>query len=849
MAASTDTLLCPRCRRPVDVDRSGPGGRTREHCPSCGLVQTGEQVGRLRDIVARLETIARAQYALTAEATALRAEQGQLLRALDGTAFAPDRRRPAPESRPEVVRDVLLWLGSALVAVAALIFALFAWRRLGDTGRAGLLFAMTVLAAGAAYSLLKRLPATAEALGGLTLALFLVDWFVLRKGGVGAGLSVETWWAMGTGMAAGLSVAAAPWLRLQAVAAAVLVQVSAVLVVTRMDADWSVALGLALVAAPLAAVAGLLSRDRVWVPAAVVLACGLALMEVAALMVVEDLFVLGDGATSARLAAVLLAMALAPAAALGTAGAGSPARRNSLVAAAGASVVGAVAMLGAAVWTTPESLLAAVAVMGAGGIAVALVLPAPVRAGSLYAAGAALGVGVARLLEPVGEAMATPLSLLAGAWAATLGDRALDAAGAGLAFDAAIVALLALAGAAGLVLVRGRTLVPAPLAWGAGAAAVVGLVITAPLAAGAPIWAATLVTAVGALAAMSAAAIADRRGWPVPSLALAAAGLLGVTAGGWASATEAGTLTMLACVAAGAAVATAAARTAPFRQAFGALAVAATAGEGAAIAISAGGSTAHAGLVVAMVGGAALALGALWRHRAAEGVALEAVGAGALALGAAMAAGDEPWLAVVLTAATAWLMVAGSSPPRRLWLAAGAGTAVAATWTWLATFDVGLVEAYTLPAAAVALAAGVIARRRNLTVDSWAAFAPGLAIGLLPSVALVIVDGGLARPLIVTVSALVVLLAGAQTRLQAPMVLGAGALLIVGLDALWPVAARVPRWAAIGAIGLTLLWLGATAEHRLAQLKELGRRFRDLEPDGPMPPAQQGPLGPMGQSA
>ena len=824
MAASTDTLSCPRCRRPVDAER----------CASCGLVQTGEQVGRLRVIVDRLDTIARAQYALTAEATALRAEQGQLLRAL-GSTSGPERRRPAPESRPEVVRDVLLWLGSALVAVAALIFALFAWRRLGDTGRAGLLFAMTFLAAGAAYSLHKRLPATAEALGGLTLALFLVDWFVLRKGGVGAGLSVETWWAMGTGMAAGLSVAAAPWLRLQAIAAALLVQMSAVLVVTRLDADWSVALGLALVAAPLAAVAGLLSRDRVWLPAAVVLACGVALMDVAALMVVENLFVLGDGATSARLAAVLLAMALTPAAALWTAGAGSPARLSALVAAAGASVLGAVAMLAAAVWTTPESLLAAVAVLGAGGVAVALTLPAPVRAGGLYAAGAALGVGVVRLLEPVGEAVATPLSSLADAWAATLGDSALDAAGTGLAFDAAIVALLALTGAAGLALVRGRTLVPAPLAWAAGAAGVVGLVITAPLAAGAPIWAATLVTAGGAMAAMGAAAIADRRGWPVPSLALAgAAGLLGVTAGGWAAGTEAGTLTLLACVAAGAAVATAAARTAPFRQAFGALAVAATAGEGAAIAISAGASTAHAGVVVAMVGGAALALGALWRHRAAEGVALEAGGAGALALGAAMAASDEPWLAVVLTAATAWLMVAGSSPARRLWLAAGAGTAVAATWAWLATFDVGLVEAYTLPAAAVALAAGVIARRRNPTVDSWAAFAPGLAIGLLPSVALVIVDGGLARPLIVTVAALVVLLAGARTRLQAPMILGAGALLIVGLDALWPVAARVPRWAAIGAIGLTLLWLGATAEHRLAQLKELGRRFRDLEPDGPV---------------
>src|SRR5688572_14776805 len=82
MAASTDTLQCPRCRRPVDAERSVPAGRTREHCPSCGLAQTGEQVSRLRAVVARLDTIARAQYALTAEATALRAEQAELLRVL-----------------------------------------------------------------------------------------------------------------------------------------------------------------------------------------------------------------------------------------------------------------------------------------------------------------------------------------------------------------------------------------------------------------------------------------------------------------------------------------------------------------------------------------------------------------------------------------------------------------------------------------------------------------------------------------------------------------------------------------------------------------------------------------------
>ncbi|HEX6596309.1 MAG TPA: hypothetical protein VF045_05205, partial [Acidimicrobiales bacterium] len=294
-----------------------------------------------------------------------------------------------------------------------------------------------------------------------------------------------------------------------------------------------------------------------------------------------------------------------------------------------------------------------------------------------------------------------------------------------------------------------------------------------------------------------------------------------------------GTLTFLAGLALTAGAATALARSAPFRQAFATLAAGAAVAEGIAVTISAGGSPAEAGLVVAMVGGAVLAAGALWRAGRAEGVALETAGAGALVLAAGLGATDEPWLAIALTAATAWLMVAGTSPTRRQWLLAGAATSVAATWAWLAVFDVRLVEAYTLPAAVVALVAGITARRRTTTLDSWTALAPGLSVGLLPSVALVISDGGVARPLAVTAAALAVLLIGAERRLQAPMVLGAGALLAVALDALWPVAARVPRWAAIGTIGLLLLWLGATAERRLAQLREAGRRFRDLEPDGP----------------
>ena len=823
MGTPVDTLPCPRCRRPV------AGG---ERCPSCGLPQTGEHADRLRVVVARLDALGREQHAL-------RQEQHALLRAVVGPEPAAEPRRPAPESRPEVVRDLLLWLGSALVAVAALIFSLFAWRRLGDSGRALLLFAMTFVTGGGAAFMRKCLPATAEALGGLTLALFLVDWFVLRQAGLAGGLSDAAWWALGTGMAAGLSTATALWLRLQAVAAAVLVQISALLAISGVAASgWTLALGVALVSVPLAAAAGRLSRSRTWLAASVVLALGATGMAAAALMVVEDLFVLGDGATSARLAAILVALALAPAGALLTAGPGSRARHDGLVAASTAFLLGATTMILAAASTSPTSLLAAVAVLGAAGIGAAVVLPPTLRPGAAYAAATALLIGVVRLLEPVVEALAAPLQWVAEPWGTTLGSDAGAHLTPGLAFGAAMVALVALAGAAALVITAGRGVLPQPLAYAGGAVAAVGLIATVPLAAGGPVWVATALTAAGALAALGAAATADRRNLELPGLALAGAGaVLGATALGWALATEAGTLAFLACVTAGAAAATEWSRTAPFRQAFAAAAALALTGEGAAIVVAGGGTTAHAGLAMAMVGGAALVAGALWRTDHAEGFALEITGAATLAVGTALAATGEPWLAVALTAATAWLAVAGARPAREHWLLAAAATSVAATWAWLALFDVRLVEAYTLPAAAVALLAGVTARRRMVAVDSWTTLAPGLAVGLLPSVTLVLTEGGLARPLLVTAGALAVLLAGARSRLQAPMVLGAGALLVVGLDALWPVAARVPRWAAIGAVGVLLLWLGATAEHRLGQLRELGERFRNLEPEGPLGPA------------
>jgi hypothetical protein len=311
-------------------------------------------------------------------------------------------------------------------------------------------------------------------------------------------------------------------------------------------------------------------------------------------------------------------------------------------------------------------------------------------------------------------------------------------------------------------------------------------------------------------------------------VAAAATVALLVLGGSWALATEPGTLAFLGVLAA-AAVAGAGRSPSPLlRRGWAAVAAGALLGAGAAVAVSLGGDAGQAGFAVTLAAGAVLLAGSRWRHGSAEGPVAEALGLAGLGVGVALAAGRERWLAAALTVAVPPLLLASAQPTRRGYLWGGTAMALAATWAWLWAADVTLLEAYTLPAAAVALLAGLARRRPH--PGSWPAYGPGLALALLPSLALAVDESGLTRPLLLSGAALLVLLVGARARLQAPLVGGAVTLLALAADAAVPVAARLPRWATIGATGLLLLWLGATAERRMAGLRRLRRQFQELEP-------------------
>jgi hypothetical protein len=157
--------------------------------------------------------------------------------------------------------------------------------------------------------------------------------------------------------------------------------------------------------------------------------------------------------------------------------------------------------------------------------------------------------------------------------------------------------------------------------------------------------------------------------------------------------------------------------------------------------------------LVLAVGGAAFALarGDHRREAAAHGAAMVAL---LLTVGSAGSAA---------AVCTLWGLVLGTRATRRGYLVAAA-TAELGGWVLLmVAAEVTTLEAYTVPAAAVALLAGLRSRRGR--VSSWVAYGPALAAALLPSLASILVaDGQYLRRLLLGLAALAVLLAGARSK-------------------------------------------------------------------------------------
>ncbi len=205
-----------------------------------------------------------------------------------------------------------------------------------------------------------------------------------------------------------------------------------------------------------------------------------------------------------------------------------------------------------------------------------------------------------------------------------------------------------------------------------------------------------------------------------------------------------------------------------------------------------------------------------------DGVAGATLGASDVATGV--------WLAVYLTvvgAAVSVVALLRSDRRQAGWL--GGALLAMATWVRLGDLGVETPEAYTLPSALALVVVGSYRMRRDPAVSSLHALAPGLALGLLPSLLWTLDEPISLRALLLGIACLGLVLLGSARRIAAPLVAGAaaGTLLVLRESAPW-IDMAVPRWALIGAAGSLLIALGVTWESRLREARAVAGYVRDL---------------------
>jgi hypothetical protein len=151
----------------------------------------------------------------------------------------------------------------------------------------------------------------------------------------------------------------------------------------------------------------------------------------------------------------------------------------------------------------------------------------------------------------------------------------------------------------------------------------------------------------------------------------------------------------------------------------------------------------------------------------------------------------------------------------------GAVQLVLACWFFAAAADLAAVEWYSLPAAAGLL---IAAGRRLADGPSWPAWGPGLLLAAMPSAVLAVTTSDGDRAVGVLVVAAAVLVVGARAGVRAPLLVGAGTALFLGLG----FTVRAFPWTLATAlvVGCALLALGMRRERH--PVAGFGARLADL---------------------
>ncbi len=739
-------------------------------------------------------------------------------------AVAPPERQEWSGAR---VRALLLWLGAALLAISAVTFTAVAWSRLGDLGRALLLLAGTALTGALAVAARRRLPMTAEAFTGLTIVLALVDVFALRRAGLGIALSLPAYWALGTAAVAafaeGLSRVTGRRTARFAVAALLPMPPLLALFTIEEPPTWLMSVLFGGLAAAIA-FGSVRWGGRFYREGRVVLGLHSFGTWIVAVLL----------AATAAESALTVAEALGPALAVGalaaapeiTWRAGTERVLNVIAGIAAHAVPAAMllTLIGPAVMG--DGTIGASVILGGLTILGAAVLPAARRLPALVAGAAFALPGTLWAFAVNSRAVVDPMAWLSDPWSGTVGLAArtvIAGPGSTSTFRGswpALGALLVVAAVA-VVLARRWPLMGSTgstrsrLGIGVAGAAVAVVAASAPLAAGASVLFTLSATASIFAVLLIGSALGERRDDSWGRALLPGALIAALPTLGWAAVSAGASVITCAGSAAAATAAALLVRTTQLRPGYAALAALLGIGFVGVAARAAGAPQEARGFAVA-VAAAAVTLIAVFTLGGEPAIrrAVESAGAAAAFAGVLISSSSAPWSAGSLTVLAVAAAGAALRPHRRAVYGPAAGVlALLAVWTWLIAADVRTVEAFTAPAAAVALAVG-IAQWRSAPGRSWRALSPALILAIGPTLVLGIGDDDAVRQIIAAGLCLVTVLAGAVLRLQAPLLLGALGLVVLGIDQWGDYLVRLPRWITLGSAGVVLMWIGATFEHR-----------------------------------
>jgi hypothetical protein len=136
-----------------------------------------------------------------------------------------------------------------------------------------------------------------------------------------------------------------------------------------------------------------------------------------------------------------------------------------------------------------------------------------------------------------------------------------------------------------------------------------------------------------------------------------------------------------------------------------------------------------------------------------------------------------------------------------------------------------VIEAYTLPFAAVALLAGLIELRQRPHLGSWVAYGPALVAAFVPTTAVVLTsDTADVREVLLLLGGVATLIFGSMRQQQAPVIVGA---VVTAISAIHFTITQVGPYYVVFPIGVILLILGASNENR-RRVQERLRSMRGM---------------------